>query len=127
MAKMAADGTLTITLYTRAGGHGQTQQTLTAEDPEHAMYVKHVGGLKPGEGKLIPPFPDDIDDARVDASVKAFIAKEPWAADAAIVIIGTDKQDRIAVTARARKKPTRGWSLLLDPKSYAVVDSKPLR
>ncbi len=126
-AKMEADGTLVVTLYTPPPLQGQTQQRYSKGDKERETYLKHVGGLAPGEEKLIPPFPDNIDDARVDASVKKHIAKHSWAKGAKISITGTDAQGRIAATAVNRGPPRKGLALLLDPKTYAVVDETPMR
>jgi hypothetical protein len=28
------------------------------DDPRYANYVAHLGGMKPGEAKPIPPFPE---------------------------------------------------------------------
>jgi hypothetical protein len=123
---MGADGTLTVTLYAGGGMQGQMQKKLAKDDPKRERYLKHIGNMKPGEEKLIPPWPDDIDDARVAAAVKKHIAKESWAADAKITITGTDKQGNIAVTAVNSKPPRQGVALRLDPKSYAVVDASPL-
>lgn len=125
-AKMEDDGTLVLTLYTRGPIKGQTQKRYAKDDPEREEILEHVGGLKPGESKLVPPWPDDIDDARVDEVVKKHIAEESWAAKANITITGTDKEGRIAVTARDPKPPYGGVALLLDPETYAVVKDTPL-
>jgi len=125
-AKLEEDGTLVLTLYTRGPMHGQTQKKYAKDDPKREEILKHVGGLKPGEEKLVPPWPDDIDDARVDEAVKKHIAKESWADGARITITGTDKEGRIAVTAHNAKPPRQGVSLRLDPKTYAVVKDTPI-
>lgn len=59
IAKMLADGTLVLTLRAETGsavGHAEFQYVKT--DPQYARILKHIGGLKPGEEKSVPPFPD---------------------------------------------------------------------
>ncbi len=125
-AKMESDGTLVVTLYTPPPMRGQSQKSYLKGDPRQERYLKHVGGLAPGEEKLIPPFPDNIDDARVNASVKKHIAKHGWASGAKITITGTDARGRVAATAVDRGPPRKGVALRLDPKTYAVVEETPL-
>lgn len=58
-AKMLADETLVLTLRAETGaavGHAEFQ--YAKNDPEYARILKHIGGLKPGEEKQVPPFPD---------------------------------------------------------------------
>jgi len=56
---MEADGTIVLQL--RAEGPGRTVgHALFRYPPTHAQYqstLKHLGGLKPGEEKLVPPWP----------------------------------------------------------------------
>jgi len=125
-AKLESDGTLVLTLYTQGSMRGQTQRRYAEDDPKREDILKHIGGLEPGEEKLVPPWPDDIDDARVQAAVKKHIAKESWADAARITITGTDREGRIAVTAVDPKPPHQGLSLRLDPKSYAIVVESPM-
>lgn len=57
-AKMLADGTLVLTLRAETGtavGHAEFQ--YAKNDPEYARILKHIGGIKFGEEKLVPPFP----------------------------------------------------------------------
>ncbi|WP_338760162.1 hypothetical protein [Massilia sp. METH4] len=59
-ARMLDDGTIVMDLYMRHGeavGHGQA--TYRKDHPEYARVLKHLGGLRPGEEKLVPPFPDE--------------------------------------------------------------------
>ncbi len=52
-ALMSADGTITLTIST------PSQQGAAAYhrgDPQYARILSHVGGLKPGERKPLPPF-----------------------------------------------------------------------
>jgi hypothetical protein len=59
VATMEADGTIVLQL--RAEGPGRTVgHALFRYPTTHAQYqstLKHLGGLKPGEGKLVPPWP----------------------------------------------------------------------
>lgn len=58
-AKMLADGTLVLALRAEtesAVGHAEFQ--YAKDDPEYARILKHIGGIKPGEEKLVLPFPD---------------------------------------------------------------------
>ena len=56
-AKMLADGTLVLTLRAETGsavGHAEFQ--YAKDDPEYARILKHIGGIKPGEGKPVRAF-----------------------------------------------------------------------
>lgn len=59
-ATMTTDGTIVLQL--RATGPGPTIGDALIRYPKgHARYdevLKHLGGLKPGETKPCPPFPD---------------------------------------------------------------------
>ena len=96
-------------------------------DPKREKILEHIGGLAVGEEKLVPPWSDNIDHARVDVAVKGHIAKHSWGGSALIMITGTDEQGRIAVTAVDVSEPSSGVSLRLDPNTYEVVDESPLR
>jgi len=57
-ARMEADGTIVLDLVARQGatvGHGRL--TYPPGHPDHAMILRHLGGLRPGEAKPVPPFP----------------------------------------------------------------------
>lgn len=60
VAQMRDDGT--IVLYLRATGPGGVIGTgLLEYPPAHPRYqevLRHLGGLKPGEVKPVPPWPD---------------------------------------------------------------------
>ena len=126
-AKLKADGTLVVTLYAQGSMPAQLFKKYAEDDPKREIILEHIGGLALGEEKLVPPWPDNIDDARVDAAVRTHIAKHSWGGSARIVITGTDKQGRIAVTAVDASAPGGGVSLRLDPDTYEVVDEYPLR
>ncbi len=57
-ARMESDGTIVLDLVARDGatmGHGRV--TYPPSHPDHAMILRHLGGLRPGEVKPVPPFP----------------------------------------------------------------------
>ncbi len=57
-ATMTADGTLKLML--RAEGGGAVGDALLVYPKGHKEYdniLRHLGGLKPGETKPVPPFP----------------------------------------------------------------------
>jgi hypothetical protein len=58
-ATMTEDGT--ITLHLRAEGPGiigHGQLVYSKDNKDYADVLQHLGGLKPGESKLVPPWPD---------------------------------------------------------------------
>jgi hypothetical protein len=58
-ATMDPDGTIVLML--RATAPGITGDARITYPPSHAEYqnvLKHLGGLKPGESKSVPPWPD---------------------------------------------------------------------
>jgi hypothetical protein len=58
-ASMSADGTIALSLFmTGDGKHADAQFTYKTNDPNYQMIIRHVGGIKPGEIKPVPPFPD---------------------------------------------------------------------
>jgi hypothetical protein len=59
-ANMAADGTLVLDLRPEGPGglHGVHRIVLAPEHPEYQEWLDHLGGLSPGEEKLVPPWPD---------------------------------------------------------------------
>lgn len=58
-ARMDADGTLKLYLYTETadGVIGEMLMTVRPDDPRHAGFVAHLGGIQPGQARRIPPFP----------------------------------------------------------------------
>lgn len=59
MARMLADGTILIGVAT--GGSGDRAQAVLELKPGDTQYqpvLDHIGGLKPGETKPIPPWPE---------------------------------------------------------------------
>lgn len=58
-AYMRPDGTLEMSLRTETtdGTIGEAFLVIAPADPRYEDMVAHLGGIKPGEGKPIPPFP----------------------------------------------------------------------
>ena len=58
MATMSEDGT--ISLYLRAEGpggiRGDTQVTYEKSNPKYKEILRHIGGIKAGEQKPVPPW-----------------------------------------------------------------------
>src|SRR5262249_36562973 len=58
-------------------GHGRI--TYAPSDPKYQETLRHIGGIRPGEQKPVPPWPDTIDDAAVEATARAYVAlKKGW-------------------------------------------------
>lgn len=127
--KMQDDKTIVLDLYEPA--HLQT--TYPPSHPEYKKVLDHVGGLVPGETKLVPPWPDDIDDAKVEAAVTAYVKdKKAWAVGSfQAEIMGTSQDGSITVSV-SRQDPNNpqepnALSLVLDPKTYEVKSETVLR
>jgi len=60
VATMRPDGTIEFRLRaTGPGGMvGEGFFTYPPIDPQYAEVLRHLGGLKPGETKSVPPWPD---------------------------------------------------------------------
>jgi len=59
MARMLADGTLLVGVPGPGSGErAQAVLVLKPGDTQYQPLLDHVGGLKPGETKSIPPWPD---------------------------------------------------------------------
>ena len=57
-ARMEPDGTVILDLVARTGGVvGQGRLTYPPGHPDRAAILRHLGGLRPGEVKPVPPFP----------------------------------------------------------------------
>jgi hypothetical protein len=57
-ARMAPDGTIILDLVARTGGAvGQGRITYPPGHPQYETILRHLGGLRPGEEKPVPPFP----------------------------------------------------------------------
>jgi hypothetical protein len=59
-AYMEADGTIEMRLRTETddGTVGEALLVIPPNDPRHAEMVKHLDGIRPGEGRAIKPFPE---------------------------------------------------------------------
>jgi hypothetical protein len=57
---MKPDGTIVLQLRATddSGAVGDGLITYPPGDPRYAEVLKHLGGLKPGEEKPVPPWPD---------------------------------------------------------------------
>ena len=59
-ATMLADGTIVLYLIARGPGGivGHGQLTYPPDHPQYAEVLRHLGGLRPGETRSVPPWPD---------------------------------------------------------------------
>jgi hypothetical protein len=73
VATMEADGTIVLTLRasTPGGIRGETQLRYPRDHEEYDAVLKHLGGLRPGESKPVPPWPDPRGGWPVDAAPAA--------------------------------------------------------
>jgi hypothetical protein len=60
MATMQPDGTIIMDMRAESdkGDIGIGRLVYSPSDPQYQEILKHLGGLKPGEPKPVPPFPD---------------------------------------------------------------------
>jgi len=58
MASMEPDGTLVLQLRAEGPGVGDALLRYTKNDPHYQEVLKHIGGLRPGESKPVPPWPE---------------------------------------------------------------------
>jgi hypothetical protein len=61
VASMEKDGTIVLQLRAELDGganFGEGYFRYPPTDPEYQKILKHVGGLKPGESRDVPPWPD---------------------------------------------------------------------
>lgn len=59
-ATMAPDGTITLQLRAElpGGGIGEGVLVYPPNHPQYREILAHIGGLRPGETKPVPPWPD---------------------------------------------------------------------
>ena len=59
-ATMEPDGTVVLRLRAEAadGAEGDAQLRYGPADEDYASVLGHLGGLRPGETKPVPPWPD---------------------------------------------------------------------
>jgi hypothetical protein len=127
VARMLADGTLELDLH--GPGGAEARVVYKPNDAKYKSTLDHLGGMKPGESKSVPPWPDPWDAAKVEAAAHAYAAKKGWkASEYKVEITGTDADGNAAVTlhhnddARA-KTPGGGKSVAIrvEPKGYTVA------
>jgi hypothetical protein len=121
---MLADGTIEMDMF-----HPHARITYP---PTHAKYkevLQHLGGMKPGESKPVPPWPDPWDEKKVDAAARAHAATKGWqAGDYEVELTGTDSDGNAVVTLvhkddKNARRPGGGKSvqLRISSKTYEVV------
>jgi hypothetical protein len=59
-AMMESDGTLVLTLRAESEGGlvGHYQVRYRPDDSDYDDVLRHLGGMKPGEEKAVPPWPE---------------------------------------------------------------------
>jgi hypothetical protein len=59
-ATMAADGTLVLDLVAEGpgGARGIARILRPPSHPRYAAWIEHLGGIRPGEEKVVPPWPE---------------------------------------------------------------------
>lgn len=57
---MSSDGTIRLQLMARSdeGAIGDAMLVYRVGDPQYDDILRHIGGIKPGEEKPVPPWPD---------------------------------------------------------------------
>lgn len=60
MAEMAADGTISLHLHSHGGLVANAEMIYPRGDKNYRDVLNHLGGLKPGEVKLVQPWSDQI-------------------------------------------------------------------
>jgi hypothetical protein len=124
---MLPDGAIVMDL--RGPGGAEARLTYAPTSPEYKATLEHIGGLRPGEEKPVPPWPDPWDAARVTAAARAHAARKGWKPDDYVVeITGTDSDGNAAVTLHhvddeRAVGPGGGKSVVLriEPRGYTVV------
>ena len=100
-ASMLPDGTLILDLTATDGPtRGHARVTYAPSDPKYQETLRHIGGLRPGEQKPVPPWPDTIDAAAVEAVARAYVAeKKGWTGERVRVeATGTYENGDVAAT-----------------------------
>jgi len=112
-ATMLTDGTLVVS-------NPHQVSRIAPSDPKYAEWLAHLGGIKPGEAKNMPAWPDEFDAARVEAAVRAYLARKgigPRGCHGDI--LGTDPDKNVTVSVGCMGA---GVSLRLAHDSYAVTE-----
>jgi len=60
-ASMGEDGTIVLQLRAEGpgGALGDALLTYPQDHPQYQQILDHLGGLKPGESKPVPPWPEE--------------------------------------------------------------------
>lgn len=77
VARMLADGTILVGVGGDDPGRAQAVLEMHPGDTNYQMMIDHLGGLKPGETKSIPPWPDSPAAPAVEPSPPKEIAPSP--------------------------------------------------
>jgi hypothetical protein len=117
-ATMQPDGTLVLRLFRPA----EATATYAPADPRYREVLAHLGGMRPGETKPVPAFPDRFDAARVEEAARATASSLGWKpGEYGVRIAGTDADGRVVVTLAAPPAGGKSRQLRVDPTTYAVV------
>jgi hypothetical protein len=114
VAKMLDDRTLVLDLYHPA----PARLTYAPSHPQYASTLRHLGGLLPGESKGVPPWPDDVDDAKVEAALRAYLPAKGFAYERCSAEVMGTTTNEILVHARCDDRPL---SISLRKGSYEIV------
>jgi hypothetical protein len=108
--EMLADGTLKMLFR-----HPWSTKNIAPGDPEHAKTLAHVGPMTPGDKKLIPPWPDDVDDSRAARALAHHLETVVgWKADEwnhEILGIAEDGSLHVQVTFLADSGKSRSFAI----------------
>lgn len=58
VATMSDDGTIVMLLRTSGPTIGEARLVYRRDDPHYQEVLRHLGGMRPGQTKLVAPFPD---------------------------------------------------------------------
>lgn len=130
-ATMRDDKTIVVNLYRGSDCEGpfprpHAQFVYPPPHPRYQRILEHIGGLKPGESTLVPPWPDDIDDARVEESVAAYLKdRRGWdehSYEMCILGVGKDGSMSVSVYRPDPDDPKKQvWvSLVISKDDYEV-------
>jgi hypothetical protein len=129
-ATMQDDGTVVLDLRATAGGaHGDARVVYPPTHAEYKRVLDHLGGMKPGETKPVPPWPDPWEATRVESAAHAHAAKKGWSrSEYEVDITGTDADGNAVVTLRhvddkKARAPGGGKSvqIRIETKGYTIV------
>lgn len=58
-ATMDKNGTINVRIRMMGGMHADGRVTYSKDSEHYEAILKHLGGMKPGDMKLVPPWPDE--------------------------------------------------------------------